>query len=115
MDNKSFKELVVWQKGVKLVEDVYCITKKLPESEKFGISSQMNRAAVSIPSNIAEGQKREGKQEFKRFVSIARGSAAELETQLIVVKRLFNIDVNGVLVDLDQVQRMLTKLHQSLR
>ena len=116
MNNKNtFKDLIVWQKSIVLVENIYKISYNLPESEKYGIASQMNRSAVSIPSNIAEGQKRGSSQDFNRFISIARDSAAELETQLIIVNKVFKINVDLLLNDLEEIQKMLTKLHQSLR
>ena len=75
-----YKEMVVWQKAMTLVEEVYKITARLPKQEQFGLASQMQRAAVSIPSNIAEGQSRHSKKEYLHFVSIAQGSKAELYT-----------------------------------
>jgi four helix bundle protein len=91
-DIKSFKDLTVWQNSSSLAVDVYKACEKLPESEKYGIVSQMQRASVSIPSNIAEGYRRNGKVEFKRFIYIALGSAAELETQFYICSNLYNID-----------------------
>lgn len=92
---KSHKELIVWQKSMELAEEVYKITSKLPKAETYGISSQMQRAAVAIPSNIAEGAKRSHTLEYIQFLSIANGSAAELETQLILSKKLFaGLDIN---------------------
>ena len=81
---KHFKELVIWQKAMELVKAVYILTAKFPSEEKFGLIAQMRRAAVSIPSNIAEGQARRGTREFLNFLSHASGSAAELETQLLL-------------------------------
>jgi len=85
---KTFKELKVWQKGIELVAIVYKITASFPEEEKYGLSAQMRRAAVSIPSNIAEGHLRKTAKDFKQFLSIARGSCAELETQTIIAHKL---------------------------
>lgn len=82
---RNFKNLTVWQKGMNLVKEVYFLGKYLPNNEKFGLYSQMTRAAVSIPSNIAEGCGRQSDKEFKRFLEIALGSAYELETQLLLV------------------------------
>ena len=76
----SYRQLKVWQASFDIVKDVYDVTSLLPDSEKFGIASQAQRSAVSIPSNIAEGQQRNSSKEFKQFISIARGSAAELST-----------------------------------
>lgn len=85
---RSYKELIVWQKGIEVVKMVYALTGKFPKSEIYGLSSQMQRAAVSIPSNIAEGQARQHPAEFRQFLHTALGSAAELDTQLIVAVEL---------------------------
>jgi four helix bundle protein len=90
MPIKSYKELIVWQKSILLVAEIYIITKLLPESEVFGLISQMQRASVSIASNIAEGFGRKHPKEFIHFLSIAYGSALELETQLIIVKQQYS-------------------------
>lgn len=82
--SQGYKDLVVWQKGITLVKEVYKLTKSFPSDEKFGLVSQMRRAAVSVPSNIAEGQARHTTKEFIQFLSHAEGSLAELETQLVV-------------------------------
>jgi four helix bundle protein len=86
---QSHKQLTVWQKSMELVEFIYKITSKLPKSEIFGLSSQMQRAAVAIPSNIAEGAKRGHRLEYIQFLGVANGSAAELETQLILTEKLY--------------------------
>ena len=88
MNKTSYTQLKVWQKGMDMVEEIYHITLKLPESERFGLISQLRRAAVSVPSNIAEGYSRMTTKEYINFLSIARGSNAELETQLLICKRL---------------------------
>lgn len=85
---KNFRELDVWHLGVELAETVYRVTARFPKSEVFALSSQMRRAAVSIPSNIAEGRSRDSRREFLHFLSISRGSLAELETQLELAIRL---------------------------
>ncbi|MBI4092783.1 MAG: four helix bundle protein [Candidatus Kerfeldbacteria bacterium] len=85
---KNFKELRVWQKSIKLVTQVYEITKRFPDDEKYGLVIQMRRSAVSIPSNIAEGHMRTTNKDFKQFLSIARGSCAELETQVVIAAEL---------------------------
>ena len=84
----SYKALVVWQKGMGLAKQVYQLTETFPASEKYGLVAQMRRAGVSVPSNIAEGQARRSRREFIQFVSHAEGSAAELETQLILSTEL---------------------------
>src|ERR1044072_3232705 len=81
---QNYKDLLVWQKGIGLAKAVYNLTKTFPSEEKFGLISQMRRAAVSIPSNIAEGQARRTTGEFVQFISNAEGSAAEVDTQLIL-------------------------------
>ena len=81
---RSYKDLLVWQKGVELVKQIYILTSQFPADERFGLTTQMRRAAVSIPSNIAEGQARRTTPEFIQFISHAEGSAAELDTQLLI-------------------------------
>lgn len=91
MDNSNkngHKDLIVWQKSMNLVEEVYKLVKEMPKDEKFNLSSQISRAAVSVPSNIAEGYRRNSDKSFKQFLLIAFGSSAELETQIELVKRL---------------------------
>ncbi|MDD3563526.1 MAG: four helix bundle protein [Candidatus Cloacimonetes bacterium] len=85
---KSFKDLEVWKLSIDFVEDVYKLTNAFPGNEKFGLVTQMRRAAVSISSNIAEGQGRKNSKEFIQFLYIAKGSLAEIETQLIICERL---------------------------
>lgn len=89
---RSYQDLIVWQRGIDLVEAVYLATSGFPSSERYGLASQMQRAAISIPSNVAEGQGRGGGNEFIRFLTIAKGSLRELETQMIIAKRLRFID-----------------------
>ncbi|MFA6183761.1 MAG: four helix bundle protein [Parcubacteria group bacterium] len=78
----SYRDLIVWQKAMELVTEIYKLTDKFPKEEIYGIVSQMRRCAISIPSNIAEGRRRDGKKDFRRFLIIAYGSGAELETQI---------------------------------
>lgn len=111
---KSYRDLDVWQKSFSLVEDVYKLSTKLPSSEQFGLISQITRCAVSIPSNIAEGQQRNGAKEFKQFLGIARGSAAELSTQLLLVKSLYKIDTSALIEKLEIIQKMLYSLQIKL-
>lgn len=85
---RSYKDLVVWQKGIEFAKLVYRLTHPFPSEEKFGLTSQMRRASVSIPSNIAEGQARHTTGEFIQFISHAEGSLAELDTQLILAVEL---------------------------
>ncbi len=88
MSVQSFRELTVWQKSMKLAAEIYRITKMLPKDELYGLTNQLRRAAVSIPSNIAEGNGRDSKKEYLRFLYIARGSKAEVETQLLLCVEL---------------------------
>jgi four helix bundle protein len=105
---KSFKELTVWQKAIELVKETYKITKEFPKSETYGLSLQIRRAAISIPSNIAEGQLRKNLKEYLQFLRIAYGSSAELETQIIIAKDLYSkISYNKLETILLEVQKML--------
>lgn len=113
----SYKDLIVWQKTMDLVVSVYNLTEKFPQSELYGLTSQMRRSAVSIPSNIAEGRKRGTRKEFHNFIVIAYGSGAELETQIEIVKRLpfgKNLDFSKVDALLNEVMRMLNTMTTSL-
>ena len=85
---QSFKDLVVWHRSIELTVDVYQLTSKFPESERFGITNQMRRASVSIASNIAEGYGRSTRGEYFQFLGYARGSCSELETQIVIAKKL---------------------------
>src|SRR5271170_6614858 len=85
---QSFKDLIVWQRAIQLTVDIYKLTSKFPDAEKFGLTSQMRRAAVSIASNISEGYGRSTKGEYVQFVGHARGSCSELETQIVIAKAL---------------------------
>src|SRR5258706_16194206 len=87
----SFKYLIVWQKAMELSEKIYHLTSELPKEEMYGLSSQIRRSAVSIPSNIAEGNKRGTRKDYCQFLKMASGSAAELETQLIILKKIYKL------------------------
>src|SRR3989339_1748621 len=100
MTGSDYQNFHVWQKSMDLVFATYNITKQLPRSEERGLTSQMQRATVSIPSNVAEGYRRKSTIEFKRFLHIASGSLAELETQLIISARLYKLEVSTILNDL---------------
>ena len=89
---RSYEDLMVWQKAMELVVEVYRVVKLLPREETYGLSDQMRRAAVSVPSNIAEGQSRNTRKDFINFLCIARGSNAELRTQCLICLRLHYID-----------------------
>ena len=94
MNNKinSYKDLIVWQKSIALVTEIYKLTKTFPAEEKFGIVNQLNRAVVSIPANIAEGWGRESSKNYLQFLRISRGSLMETETILVISKNLNYID-----------------------
>jgi carbamoyl-phosphate synthase large subunit len=114
---KSFHELRVWQLSMDLVEWVYKLTSEFPRREMYGLPSQMRRAAVSIPSNIAEGQARQSQKEFLRFISTAKGSLAELETQTHLAKRLHYITEDAQLRTVaacDDIGRLLSGLHAAI-
>lgn len=117
MTVRTYKDLEVWQKAIDLVTEIYKCTEKFPATEKFGLSSQMQRSAISIPSNIAEGYRRFSRKEYARFVAIAFGSGAELETQLEIARRLGYLSkdrMGKVQEQVDPVMKMLNKLYQSL-
>lgn len=115
MATYSYQDLTVWTKSMDLVECVYKIALKLPKTETYALMDQMKRSAVSVPSNIAEGQKRLNKQETVQFTGIALGSLAELETQIILCNRLYAIEVKEALDLCTEVGKMLTGLLKSLR
>ena len=92
--SQNYRDLQVWQKGIALVKEIYLLTEKFPKQETYGLASQIQRAAVSVPSNIAEGQARDSEREFHRFLRIALGSLAEIDTQLELAKQLAYINVN---------------------
>ena len=114
---QGYRDLVVWQKGIALAREIYLLTKKLPSDEKFGLVSQMRRAAVSVPSNIAEGQARHTTGEFVQFISHAEGSVAELDTQLTLceqLKLLSPTECQSAASLLDELRRMLNSLRRKL-
>ncbi|HEV2175752.1 MAG TPA: four helix bundle protein [Terriglobia bacterium] len=114
---RSYRDLLGWQKGIALARAVYKLTAPFPDGEKFGLVSQMRRAAVSVPSNIAEGQARRGRREFLQVLSHAEGSLAELDTQLILsvelgfLARSGTEEASGFIAEL---QKMLSSLRQKL-
>jgi four helix bundle protein len=87
-DIKSFRDLNIWHKGIDLVKDIYEETQNFPRQEMYGLTNQIRRAAISIPSNIGEGHIRQHRAEFKQFLNVALGSLAELETQIVISKEL---------------------------
>ncbi len=116
MTINSYKELVVWQKAMDLVSEVYKITGQFPKFEVYILTSQMLRAAISIPSNIAEGYRRGHRPEFIQFLFIAIASASELETQIIIAKRQYpQIDSTIAEGLLDEIHKMLHVLIKKLK
>ena len=116
--SNSYKDLLVWQKSMDLVVEVYALTEKFPKSEAYGLVSQMQRAAVAIPSNIAEGQKRGHKKEFVQFLYISYGSGAELETQVEICKRrgkLKDLNYTAIESNLEIIMKMLNSLIGSIK
>jgi four helix bundle protein len=112
-----YKELRIWQKGMSLAKSVYRLTVRFPAEEKFGLSAQMRRAAVSVPSNIAEGQARHGTREFLQFLSHTSGSLAELETQILLSADLgycSAADVKLVSDEITEMQKMVAAIRRKL-
>ena len=113
---KDYKELDVWKKSIEIVIHVYDIAKTFPREEMYVLTDQIKRAAVSIPSNIAEGAARNSKKEFIQFLYIALGSASELETQLIIAEKLGYIqNKEGLFSDITIIKKMLNALISSLK
>lgn len=114
----SYQELTVWQKAMQLVRDIYTLTEKFPKSEIFGLTAQMRRSAVSIPSNIAEGSKRGSRKDYRNFLMNAFGSGAELETQLEISRQLnFGSEEKRQRAEkiLNEVMRMLNRITSKLK
>ena len=118
MENiKDFKDLFLWQRAMDLVVEVYDLVKKLAKEELFALSDQIRRAVISIPSNIAEGQGRNSSKEFIHFLSIAKGSKAELETQLLLCVRinyLKELEIEKAMSLVEEVGKMLHSLQKRL-
>ena len=114
----NFKELIIWQKARSLVKDVYVLAATFPNTEKYGITSQIQRAVVSIPANIAEGSGRGSNKDFSRFLDIAISSAFELETEIILSFDLLFIneqEFNTILPKIQEVQKMLYSFKHQLK
>ena len=114
---KSYRDLIVWQKSVQLAKSVYEVTGKFPRQEQFGLVTQLRRAAVSVPSNIAEGQARRKTGEFIRFISYSEGSIAEIDTQLVLSINLGYCgasEVRDLFQSIAELRRMLSGLRQKL-
>lgn len=117
-ERRSYFDLIAWQKAMELVAEIYRVTKNWPKEEAFGLTSQLRRAAVSIPSNVAEGHGRTGPKEFVHHLSIAHGSLCEAETQLLIARQLEYIDdavLERLLQQTSEVGRLTQGLIRSLR
>jgi four helix bundle protein len=114
---KSYRDLLIWQKGMALAKQVYAMTRAFPGDERFGLTAQKRRAVVSVPSNIAEGQARRGRKEFVQFLSHAEGSLAELDTQLALAVELGYCrpsDAQGSVATIAELQKMIAPLRGKL-
>ena len=115
--DKPHKKLNVWKESIELARDVYTLTSRFPSEERFGLTSQMRRAAISIPSNVAEGAARRSKKEFKNFVGMAQGSLSELDTQFelaVALGYLNRNDLGGLEERMLKIDKMLSGLIRSL-
>ena len=115
---RNFRNLNIWKNGIQLVKEIYQLSVSLPDEEKFGLTSQIRRAAVSVPSNIAEGSSRSSEIEYKRFLEIAEGSLFEIETLLIIIAELnmVNVDrVNPLMEKVQTEQRMINNLISKIK
>ncbi len=113
---KGHQKLELWKRSIEFVTTIYKLTESFPKGEVYGLVQQMRKSAVSIPSNIAEGAGRNSKNEFKQFLSIAQGSTAELETQILIARNLgFIEDPELLLTELDELSKMLIGLARALK
>ncbi len=112
---KTHKDLDVWNKAMELAEKIYLLTKELPKEEQFGLTSQIRRAAISVPSNIAEGAARNSDKEFLQFLYVALGSLSEIETQLLLAARLKLISGTSLSDDVESVRKLLLGLIRFLK
>jgi four helix bundle protein len=114
---RNYRDLVAWQKAMDLVEAINAATRSFPSEERYGLTNQLRRAAVSVPSNIAEGQGRRSPKEFHHFLALAHGSLREIETQMLIAQRLSYLDGHTTEVLMGQageVGRLITGLSNSL-
>ncbi len=115
---RNYKELEIWQRSMSLVTTIYKETRSFPDTERYGLTSQIRRSAVSIPSNIAEGCSRSSKKELVRFLEISIGSAFELETQIIIstsTAMLPSSKANIIIKELNEIQRMLNAYRSAIK
>lgn len=114
---RNFRELEIWKRSFTMVNEIYKITSQFPDSEKYGLVSQIRRSAVSVPSNIAEGCSRNSNKDFNRFLEIALGSSFELETQLLLSKTqgYGNEKLDDIIIELSQIQKMTNAYRTKLK
>ena len=113
----GYKDLLVWQRSMELVEVIYAVTARLPANEQFGLIAQMRRAAISVPSNIAEGYGRQATGEYRHHLLISRGSLLEIETQILLCQRLNYMDqhiIDPVMEEISAISKMLGSLISKL-
>ena len=110
----NFKNIKIWQEAMKVVKSTYLLTSQMPNDERFGLISQINRCAVSIPSNIAEDSGRTTEKDFNNFLNISLSSSFELETQLILANDLFDLDVENLITNVNELQRMIVVFKKSI-
>ena len=114
---RCYRDLLIWKRGIELVKEIYALTKKFPQSERFTLIDQIHRAVISIPSNIAEGHTRQHSKEFRQFLYIALGSLAELDTQLTIAMELryiSNNDLNVVYGKVVELRKMISGILSKL-
>lgn len=114
MATHNFRRMEVWKNAMELTKSVYNILSEIPNDERFGLKSQISRCSVSVPSNIAEGSGRTSEKEFLHFLNIAISSSYELETQLILVYDIYNIETKSILTDLETLQKMIGAFKRTL-
>ncbi len=116
--SRSYQDLDVWRLSINLVKEIYRVIEKFPSSELYVLSSQIRKAAISIPSNIAEGQGRNSSREFRQYLAVSLGSLSELETQLIIAREIGYLsaeeELNPLLISIDTIRKMLRALSNSL-
>jgi four helix bundle protein len=115
---RCYRDLLIWQKGIDLVERIYSLTKLFPREELYGLSAQLRRSAVSIPSNIAEGFARSHNREYRQFLFISLGSCSELITQMTICQRLKYLDnqkANEIIQEADSLSRMIMALVKKIK
>jgi four helix bundle protein len=114
---QSFREMKIWHRGIAIAKEIYAIARSLPVEERFAMANQLRRAAVSVPTNIAEGSRRSGRQDFAHFLNVAEGSAAELESLLVMTVELGYqqpATTDPVVKQLDELQRMIVAFRRTV-